>query len=37
MEREIFVRTVFEPQAKKHPLFFSRFIKKNPLSAEATY
>jgi hypothetical protein len=29
VEREIFVRTVFEPQTKKHLPFFSRFIKKN--------
>jgi hypothetical protein len=28
VEREIFIRTVFEPQAKKHLPFFSRFIKK---------
>jgi hypothetical protein len=38
MECETFVHTVFEPQAKKHLTFFSRFIKKKiPFSAEATY
>jgi hypothetical protein len=28
VEREIFVRTVFEPHTKKHLSFFPRFIKK---------
>jgi hypothetical protein len=28
VERETFVHTVFEPQAKKHLPFFSRFINK---------
>jgi hypothetical protein len=38
VRREIFVRTVFEPQAKKHLHFFSRFIKekKSPFFDEAT-
>jgi hypothetical protein len=35
VEHETLVRTIFEPKAKKHLPFFSRFIKKNPLSAEA--
>jgi hypothetical protein len=29
VERETFVRTIFEPKAKKHLPFFTRFIKKN--------
>jgi hypothetical protein len=34
--RETFVHTVFEPAAKKHLPFFSRFRKKSPFFAEAT-
>jgi hypothetical protein len=36
VERETFVHTVFDPKAKKHLPFFSRFINKNPLSTEVT-
>jgi inhibitor of KinA sporulation pathway (predicted exonuclease) len=30
MQREIIVCTIFEPKAKKHLPFFSRFVKKSP-------
>jgi hypothetical protein len=36
MKRGTFVHTVFEPTAKKHLPFFSRFKKKSPFFAEAT-
>jgi hypothetical protein len=36
MKRGTFVHTVFEPAAKKHLPFFSRFRKKSPFFAEAT-
>jgi hypothetical protein len=35
MKRGTFVHTFFEPVAKKHLPFFSRFKKKSPFFAEA--
>jgi hypothetical protein len=32
VRRETFVRIVFEPQAKKHLPFFSRFIKRESVT-----